>query len=106
MAEIVKKKIGWQNLAPTVISAILVALILGGYAFYRKVDNSFYTISDLQQKQIEQAQTDFEEKKEMKEAIFKLTLAVEKLIVQNDNQAEMIKDLKESLKDKSFKKQE
>lgn len=99
-----KRKIGWLNLAPTVVAAILISLAIGGYAFYRKVDNSLVTVSDLQKKQIEQAEADFAYKKEMNETMLKFTIAIERLIVQNENQDEMIKDLKESLKDKSFKK--
>lgn len=100
------RRINWKNLAPSLAGTILASLVVGVVALYKKVDNSFYTISDLQEKQIEQAAEAYTERKEMTEAIFKLSLAVEKLIEQNDNQDEMIKDLKESLKDKSFKKQE
>lgn len=108
-----KKKIGWLNLAPTVVAAIIISLLIGGYAFYRKVDNSLVTVSDLQKKQIEQAETDFAYKKEMNETMFKLTIAVEKLIVQNENQDVAIGEIKTSIKEleqyirstKEYKKQ-
>lgn len=89
-----KRKISWQNLAPTVIAGILVSLLIGLFAFYRTVDKSLYTISDLQRRQIEQAAADYQEKKEMREAIFKLTIAVEKLIDKNENQDVLLNDLK------------
>lgn len=101
-----KRKINWSNLAPTVIAGIILALLLGTYAFIRDLDDSVTTLSGLQKAQIEQAAADLVEKKEMKDAIFKLTIAVEKLLDQNENQEDALRDLKESLKDKSFKKQD
>lgn len=108
-----KKKIGWFNLGPTVVAAILISLLLGGYAFYRKVDNSLVTVSDLQKKQIEQAEADFEYKREMNATMFNLTIAVERLIVKTDNQEVAIGEIKTSIKEleqyirstKEYKKQ-